>query len=99
MNGASVVYFDHVERLRKSAVVPAVEPRVEPAKPTVAEPTVAQAAVVAPMRLEPPVAQIPSAQAPVAPPAAAGTLVTEPAATVSPSPDVAVPGVTWASWV
>jgi len=102
VNGASVVYFDHVERLRKSAVVPAVEPRVEPAKPTVAEPTVAQAAVVAPMRLEPPVAQIPSAQAPGAPPAAAVvsapgvpecqsvTLVTEAAATVSPLPDVAV---------
>jgi len=114
VNGASVVYFDHVERLRKSpveasapmsvapAVVPAVEPRVAPATPTVAEPPVAQAAVVAPTRLEPPVAQIPSAQAPVAPPAAAVasapsvpeyqsvTLVTEPAATVSPSPDAAV---------
>jgi len=114
VNGASVVYFDHVERLRKSpveasqpmsvapAVVPAVEAYVEPAKPTVVEPTVAQAAVVAPMRLEPPVAQTPSAQAPVAPPAAAVvsapgvpecqsvTLVTEPAATVSPSPVVAV---------
>ena len=114
VNGASVVYFDHVERLRKSpveasapmsvapAVVPAVEPGVEPATPTVAEPTVAQAAVVAPMRLEPPVAQIPSAQAPVAPAAAAVvsapeapecqsvTLVTEPMATVSPSPIVAV---------
>ena len=114
VNGASVVYFDHVERLRKSpveasapmsvapAVVPAVEAHVEPAKPTVAEPPVAQAAVVAPMRLEPPVAQIPSAQAPGAPPAAAVvsapgvpefqsvTLVTEPAATVSPSPVVAV---------
>src|SRR5438094_4386812 len=62
VNGASVVYFDHVERLRKSpveasqpmsvapAVVPAVEAYVEPAKPTVVEPTVAQAAVVAPMR-------------------------------------------------
>ena len=109
VNGASVVYFDHVERLRKSpvegsapmsvapAVVPAVEAHVEPAKPTVA-----QAAVVAPMRLEPPVAQIPSAQAPVAPAAAAVvsapgvpeyqsvTLVTEPAATVLPSPDAAV---------
>ena len=109
VNGASVVYFDHVERLRKSpvegsapmsvapAVVPAVEAHVEPA-----EPTVAQAAVVAPMRLEPPVAQIPSAQAPVAPAAAAVvsapgvpeyqsvTLVTEPAATVLPSPDAAV---------
>jgi hypothetical protein len=82
VNGASVVYFDHVERLRKSpvegsapmsvapAVVPAVEAHVEPANPTVAEATVAQAAVVV-MRLEPPVAQIPSAQAPVAPPAAA----------------------------
>ena len=102
VNGVSIVYFDHVERLRKSAVVPAVEPHVEPAKPTVAEPTVAQAAVVAPVRLEPPVAQIPSAQAPVAPPAAAVvsvpgvpeyqsvTLVTEPPATVSPSPIVAV---------
>src|SRR5436309_11872483 len=114
VNGASVVYFDHVERLRKSpveasqpmsvapAVVPAVEAYVEPAKPTVVEPTVAQAAVVAPMRLEAPVAQTPSAQAPVAPPAPAVvsapgvpecqsvTLVTEPAATVSPSPVVAV---------
>ena len=114
VNGASVVYFDHVERLRKSSVeasapmsvgpdvVPAVEAHVEPAKPTVAEPTVAQAAVVAPMRLESPVAQIPSVQAPVAPPAAAVvsapaapecqsvTLVTEPMATVSSSPIVAV---------
>jgi len=100
VNGASVVYFDHVERLRKSpveasapmsvapAVIPAVEAHVEPAQPTVAEPTVVRAAVVAP-----PVAQIPSAQAPVAPPAAAvvsAPLVTEPAATVSPSPVVAV---------
>ena len=102
VNGASVVYFDHVERLRKSPVEGSAPTHVEPAKPTVAEATVAQAAVVAPMRLEPPVAQIPSAEAPVAPPAAAVvsapgasdyqsvTLVTEPAATVSPSPVVAV---------
>jgi hypothetical protein len=84
VNGASVVYFDHVERLRKSPVEASAPMSVAPAVVPEVEPT------VAPMRLEPPVAQIPSAQAPVAPPAAAGTLVTEPAATVSPSPDVAV---------
>src|SRR2546426_8343379 len=61
VNGASVVYFDHVERLRKSPVEGSAPTHVEPAKPTVAEATVAeatvaQAAVVVPMRLEPPVA-------------------------------------------
>ena len=62
VNGESVVYFDHVERLRKSvvesaveapvpapiasAVANAVEPRVEPARPAVATPLVVEASRV-----------------------------------------------------
>src|SRR4030095_11185166 len=69
VNGESVVYFDHVERLRKSvvespveapapapiapAVGAAVEPRVEPASPAGAKPLVVGATEAEPVRVEP----------------------------------------------
>jgi hypothetical protein len=83
VNGESVVYFDHVERLRKSviespveapapppvapAVATAVEPRVEPASPAGAKPLVVGATEAEPVRAEPR-AQAPSVHAPVASP-------------------------------
>jgi hypothetical protein len=86
VNGASVVYFDHVERLRKPvvdssvetpapisitpAVIAAVEPHVEPVKRPVTEPPVTRAVVAEPTRFEAPVPHAPSAQPPLAAPAA-----------------------------
>src|SRR2546426_576055 len=87
VNGASVVYFDHVERLRKPvvdssvetpapisiapAVVAAVEPHFEPVKRPVTEPPVTRAVVAEPTRFEAPVPRAPRAQPPFAAPAAA----------------------------
>jgi hypothetical protein len=121
VNGESVVYFDHVERLRKSvvespveapapapiapAVAEAVEARVEPARPAVATPLVVGAAEPEPVHVEPR-APAPSVHAPVASPIIAVvptppampehqsvTLVTEPAAAVSPDPIAAEPAI------
>jgi hypothetical protein len=115
VNGESVVYFDHVERLRKSvvespveapapvpiapAVAKVVEPPVEPARPTVATP------LVEPVLVEPR-APAPSVHAPVASPIIAAvpappampeyqsvTLLTGPAAAVSPGPIAAEPAI------
>ena len=87
VNGASVVYFDHVERLRKPvvdssvetpapisiapAVVAAVEPHFEPVKRPVTEPPVTRAVVAEPTRFEAPVPHASRARPPFAAPAAA----------------------------
>src|SRR5438552_7530792 len=87
VNGASVVYFDHVERLRKPvvdssvetpapisiapAVVAAVEPHFEPVKRPVTEPPVTRAVVADPTRRDAPVPHASRARPPFAAPAAA----------------------------
>lgn len=83
VNGESVVYFDHVERLRKSVVespaevsaltptapgvATVVEPRAEPVRSAVAKPLLVGVVEVEPVRVEPR-AQASSIQAPVASP-------------------------------
>jgi hypothetical protein len=84
VNGESVVYFDHVERIRKSVVASPVEApapiapvvvkpfetRVEPIRPAAPALHVAEPAQVEPVRPEPPLAQTPSARFAAAPAAA-----------------------------
>ena len=81
VNGESVVYFDHVERIRKSVVGSPVEtpapiapavvkpfaPQVEPIRPEAPALHVAEPAQVEPVRPEPPLAQTPSARFVAAP--------------------------------
>jgi len=97
VNGASIIYFDRVERVRKSVgaspieatapapvapiVAPAPAPRVEPPVLRIGRP-----AVVEPVLVTPPVAADPTVQAPVAPTLQAAAAETVQAPLAPPAP-------------